>query len=114
MDVFGGSVPAAAVPTPPPRRFGADVRRTERQRQIVLDGMHPLTGGRLHPDAPRDATDAHAAGLRCGSCAHRVLRSAGGKAWPKCRAYHGRYLTNGAATDVRAWWPACPAYDRRP
>lgn len=84
-------------PEPPPR-LSPDRRRTARQRDAIAAGVHPLTGLPLNP----------AAGT-CGSCAHRYLRDR----YPKCDANNGGYETRGPATDVRAWWPACPLHQPR-
>lgn len=75
-----------------PRR-SADRRRTARQRAQVELGVHPLAGTRLRPDLGT-----------CGDCPMRELRSSGGRVYPKCKLGPD---SNGAATDVRAWWPAC-------
>lgn len=108
-DLFGGAVtPTVLANTRPPASDdSAGVRRTKRQIADVAAGRHPLTGGGLNPKAPADARDKQAVGLRCGSCVHRIFQSGHGKTWPKCDAYGAAYLTHGAATDVRAWWPAC-------
>jgi hypothetical protein len=78
--------------------LSADARRTGKQRQAVALGMHPLTKTKTRPDLGT-----------CGSCA---LRSLG--RFPKCtlgadlpNRKAGPYMTRGAATDCRAWWPAC-------
>lgn len=85
----------------------ADRRRTARQHQQVAAGIHPLTGEKTRPDFGT-----------CGTC---VPRSAAFSAqgYPKCtrgaqlgrRPFRaGPYMTHGAATDCRAWWPACPSH----
>jgi hypothetical protein len=96
-----------------------------RQAARIATGVHPLAldGAtiRLHPDA------GAAGGPTCGTCVHRVLMGGHAKDYPKCvfgttvtpippeqQRRHGPTrivtqprVTNGAATDVRAWWPAC-------
>lgn len=65
------------VPAPEPEHLSPDRRRTIRQANAIALGCHPLglaLGATVwfHPDAaPGD--DRAAAGLRCGTCAHRVL-----------------------------------------
>lgn len=106
--------------------ISADRRRTIRQQQDVTNGVHPLTRGPLHPEATTfrhapipgvSAAECHGAepcsGRRdpftCGSCVHRVDMG-----WPKCDANGPKALTHSAATDVRAWWPACMSYEPKP
>lgn len=101
-------------------RLSPDRRRTLRQATDLKAGRHPL-GGRVHKDAaPHDGRQAP--GLRCGSCRFRWLfegPSYGlhGGTFPKCtlgapegEPALGARVTNGAATDCRAWWPACTKY----
>lgn len=100
----------------------ADARRTRRQAEAIAAGYHPLAlvqrGLRLHPDASRDPDDRGDETPRCGDCVFRVLGRWHGRVYGKCafglpdgapldaapRASHS------AATDVRAWWPACTDY----
>lgn len=86
--------PALQLPgTPPPApRTSADRRRTQRQRERVARGIHPLTGGRTFPSAGT-----------CGDCPNRRPQD-GERSWPKCGLWP---VTGGPATDCRAWWPAC-------
>jgi hypothetical protein len=101
----------------PPERLSPDRRRTQRQRAAVDAGRHPLSlvlaGIRVNPDPT----------LTCGNCHFRQPGR-----YPKClygyqqtelppgdyRRRHGAThsvieprATHGAATDTRAWWPAC-------
>lgn len=86
--------------------LSADRRRTLRQRRDLDHGRHPLTRGLLHPDAaPVD--DVSAPGRRCGNCRFRELLSSGNRSWPKCSNPRVGRISASAATDVRAWWPAC-------
>lgn len=104
-----------------------DRRRTERQRQAIRAGSHPLGLALgaflpLHPDAPTDAFDPSSPGARCGDCHFRVLAEHHSRTWPKCtagvpesaitdsggvRLDAAPRVSHGAGTDVRAWWPAC-------
>ncbi|RSD21977.1 DUF6011 domain-containing protein [Amycolatopsis eburnea] len=104
-------------PIPPPRKLSPDRRRTKRQAEAISLGYHPLGVALrvpipLHPAAA--PVDRKAAGLRCGSCLHRVAPHRDtARVYPKCN-FGGdwRRATGGAGTDVRAWWPAC--HDYRP
>lgn len=104
-------------PPPPPASSdpgpSADRRRTLRQAETIAAGRHPLTKGPLHELADLDATSADGQSLpyRCGSCYFRQITDnpfVAGK-YPKCFR-HGAPISGGAATDVRAWWPACEHY----
>jgi len=101
-------------PTPPPARESDGVRRTKRQAALLAAGQHPLTLAlsrplRLHPEAaPYD--DRQAPGRRCGNCA---FRQNNGWGYPKCTFGDGARMSHGAATDVRAFWPACPDHEWR-
>ncbi|WP_062434901.1 hypothetical protein [Herbidospora daliensis] len=101
-------------PPPPPAapKESDGVSRTRRQREALAAGHHPLSlvltrPLRLH-DGAAPADDAHADGHRCGGCAHRTHAAHNGHRYPKCDI-PGRF-SNGAATDCRAWWPACVDY----
>lgn len=112
--LFGGFDPPDPAPAEKPLSAGQAL--TRRQRADVAAGRHPLTGGPLHPDADRHAHVSDRKGLpfTCGSCVHRDPHG-----YPKCylpgpdgKPIRAR-LTHGAATDVRAWWPACLDYTPR-
>lgn len=96
--------------------LSAGRRRTMRQLAMLTAGRHPF-GGRVHPEAaPVD--DRSAPGRRCGNCSHRVLVNGGQRDFPKCllgatAGGDAPRLTHGAATDVRAWWPACTDHVKR-
>ncbi len=88
----------------------ATARRRARQQRVVGAGFHPLTKGRLHPDAiAGDATTP-----TCGSCAfRRPIRGHIGdppKEYPKCTYPAPGRMTRGPGTDVLATWPACLDY----
>lgn len=97
--------------------LSADRRRTLRQAERIADGIHPMTGGPLHELASRhrDAEAPKSDPFTCGSCYFRdSLRYRGGS-YAKCvlgatNDKPGPYMTHSAATDVRAWWPACRDY----
>lgn len=86
---------------------------TGRQARDIREGRHPLTGGALHENADRTAhyADPKSLAYRCGSCVHRVLLRHHDYTYPKCDL---SVMTHGTATDVRAWWPACPQWEAIP
>jgi len=114
---------------PPDPGTSPDRRRTIRQRDAIAGGVHPLglvhRGVRIHPDAPRPTgPGGDEPGPRCGGCVFRQSLGHHDRAYAKCAhgavevartGYPGRPYTtteyprasHGAATDVRAWWPAC-------
>lgn len=101
-------------PVPDPYAgLSADRRRTLRQAEQLGAGRHPLTRRPLHPEAA-PADDRNAPGRRCGNCRFREVLGHHNKAFAKCVWTSGDvplYLSHGAATDVRAWWPACPEHE---
>ncbi|HET6868929.1 MAG TPA: hypothetical protein VFH80_23660 [Solirubrobacteraceae bacterium] len=112
-------------PTPEAEpQLSADRRRTLRQAQYVANGVHPLTRGPLHPLASRhrDADSPKSDPFTCGSCYFREVLRWHARSYAKCvlpnplsgadapadRIYSR--VTHSAASDVRAWWPACRDY----
>jgi hypothetical protein len=109
-----------------PEKLSPDRARTERQRLAIAAGRHPLDAvfpTRRHPDTIRKAyerTDERGRPLTCGTCSHRELMGAGNRTVAKCTAtrHAGEHdsrtvmprATGSAASDVRAWWPACTEY----
>lgn len=89
------------MPQVPDRDPGDDRTRrrswTAHARQLVAEGIHPLTRDRARPDLGT-----------CGECVHRVHVEYHVKRWPKCDLGPN---THGETTDVRAWWPACKRFD---
>lgn len=97
--------------------LSADRSRTLRQAEKIADGIHPLTGGPLHDLASRhrDASAPKDDPFTCGSCYFRESLRWHNGTYAKCSLgttteKAGPYLTHSAATDVRAWWPACRDY----
>lgn len=98
--------------------LSADRRRTLRQAERIADGIHPLTGGPLHELASRhrDASAPKDDPFTCGSCWFRQTFRYHDGSYAKC--YFGvtnedrraPRISHSAATDVRAWWPACRDY----
>jgi hypothetical protein len=82
-------------------------RRRAREAVTIRVGFHPLTRGKLHPDADPGSTSAPT----CGSCRFRrpVERHTGGepKVYPKCFYAYPSRVNHGPGTDVLASWPAC-------
>lgn len=120
LALFDMEPPAAAAPA---EKMSADRRRTLRQLALLDAGCHPLSAVtsrplRLHRDAPPPG-DREAPGPRCGTCRFREqTTSNGNKSFPKClRGWDGNpmheppYASHGAATDCRAWWPACSYWE---
>lgn len=92
----------------------ADRRRTAKIAAGIAAGRHPLSwpivGVLMHPEAGLDGRPgAPAAGPSCGGCAHRRPGR-----YAKCDAFGRAGLTHSAATDVRAWWPGCAAFEEYP
>jgi hypothetical protein len=103
--------------------LSAGQRLTLRQAGYVAAGIHPLTRAPIHPLASRhrDASAPKDDPFTCGSCYFRHVEKYHDKSYPKCllpsaagadqpaRVIYPR-VTNGPASDVRAWWPACRDY----
>ncbi len=97
--------------------LSAGRRLTLRQAEQIADGIHPLTRGPLHALASRhrDADAPKTDPFTCGSCYFREAWRYHGKAFVKCafgvtNEGASPRVSHGPATDVRAWWPACPDY----
>lgn len=86
-------------PSERPEKLSADRRRTQRQRDDVARGVHPLMGGAL-------ATDPEA---KCGNCVHRQVFGHHDRSFPKCDLTS---MSHCAASDCRAWWPGCTRHER--
>lgn len=99
--LFPDLVPIELPDAEPGEKLSADRRRTLRQRADVERGRHPLTGGRLSSEPD----------VRCGNCRFRELFGHHNRSYPKCTRADGLYLTHSAASDVRAWWPACTEHE---
>ena len=104
----GTEIPSATPGLDNGRSAGA--RRTARRLELIRQGRHPLRDMILHESASRDAQPSDTGRLpyRCGSCVHRILSMRGAcGAVPKCDL---TTMSHSEASDVRAWWPACPQY----
>jgi hypothetical protein len=105
-------------------KLSPDRRRVLRQAEAMIRGGHPLAlvsrDVRVHPEADgRNATrdNAKQRPLRCGTCLFREVISSHGRGYPKCMwpgppdrprsPFASPRFSHGAATDIRAWWPAC-------
>lgn len=95
-----------AAPQPPPAGESAGQRLTRKQRERIELGHHPLAnlvpGLRLHPEVRDWQTITEFTGPTCGGCAHRRPGR-----FPKCTRLPDFTDTHSAASDCRAWWPAC-------
>lgn len=87
-------------------------QRTQRRYAAIDAGIHPLTRKPLHPDAPTDAspTDGYLRPYTCGACAHIVKRPKG----YKCGYGDGKRMSDGEATTIFLWLPACTEYEEAP
>lgn len=91
MTLFAGFDPEPVEPMSPGRRL------TARQHADITRGVHPLMHGPLHTDGS----------LTCGTCVHRINGGLRGS-YPKCDL---TTMSHSAASDVRAFWPACPKWE---
>ena len=119
VPLFDGFEPRSAIESEP--GLSAGQRLTVRQAENIAAGVHPLTKGQLHPLASRarDASAPKGDPFTCGSCYFRAVERYHDHSYPKCwlpgpntsadRPTYPR-VTHGAASDVRAWWPACRDY----
>lgn len=112
--------PVADTAVAPMEVLSVDRRRTRRQHAAIANGVHPLglvfPTVRIHPTAGRPSGPADpGTGPTCGTCEFRAaLATRNPRAYPKCVFGPGvRRATHGAATDVRAWWPACADHQTR-
>jgi hypothetical protein len=87
-----------------PEKLSADRRRTKRQKDMLANGIHPVTRLKL----------TETAGATCGNCALRMQFGHRSKTYAKCtlgapegQPHKGPHVTNSAATDCRAWWGGC-------
>lgn len=80
-------------------------RRRSREGRVIGAGFHPLTKGRLHPDAIAGRPGAPT----CGTCRFRQAIRGGDppKQYPKCMYDAPKRITHGPGTDVLASWPGC-------
>jgi hypothetical protein len=128
--LFDGWEPEVREPRPSEdMSLSPGLRLTLRQAEMVTNGVHPLTRGPLHPLASkhRDADAPKDDPFTCGSCYFRNSADYHNRSYAKCwlpgpktgqEIKYGAVtvtvgyprVTHGAASDVRAWWPACPDY----
>jgi len=99
-------------------KLSPDRRRTQRQAEAVAAGRHPL--GLIfpritrHPDTKGQAyspADPKGRDLTCGSCVWRERDEYHGRVYAKCSKDGDRRVTNGAASDLRSWWPGCSDWE---
>ncbi len=114
VPLFEGYEPPEPVPA---SDLSPGRRLTLRQAAMVAAGVHPLTRRRIHLMASkyRDAESPKDDPFTCGSCYFRQTEQYHDRSYPKCwlpGALDNTFpwVTHGPASDVRAWWPACPDY----
>lgn len=97
--------PDIADPPPgePEPKLSAGRRLTLRQRADIDRGIHPLTRDAL---AGNDET--------CGTCRFREPDHYPKCLWRQPGVSGYPFHTFGAATDCRAWWPACNRWEPKP
>lgn len=100
-DLLGGFVVPQVIPVAEGEELSADRRRTARQHADAARGIHPLMRTPVHPDGAR----------LCGNCRFRRLLHGGNRQYPKCIVDDGAHDSHCAASDVRAWWPACGKHE---
>jgi hypothetical protein len=86
-------------PLPPRPEVSADVRRRLRQEELIAAGVHPIGGRRLLVGTSET----------CGKCRFRERGWWHNRVYAKCEKGP---ITHGAATDVKAKWPACVLFER--
>jgi hypothetical protein len=84
---------------PPGDKRGKRRTWTTRARNLIAQGIHPLTRGPARPDLGT-----------CGTCVHWIRADYHERGYRKCAK--GPW-THSEQTDVRGWWPACHRYDPR-
>lgn len=100
-------------------RLPAGERPARLLTSITPSPLHPLstTSGvpiGLHRDAGPLGHSFHL-GLRCGGCAHRQVAppEVSGRQFPKCAVGGWVRASQGVATDVFSYWPACVDFQPR-
>lgn len=92
----------------------------DRQAAKIAAGEHPLS---WVGEVPKRVPLAPAGTGTCGTCVHKMRPAHHGRVYPKCAT--GRFrvpdcsgfrevwprASHSEATDVRAWWPACTAWE---
>lgn len=122
VGMFGDDAPAE-----PAVKLSPDQRRTQRQRQAIANGVHPLglvvPGVSVHLEVLVGGQN-----YTCGDCRFRQLQRHHDTTHPKCTfgarevhrvGYEGKgyqdteypRISRGAGTDVRAYWPACSNFE---
>lgn len=81
---------------PEPEKLSADRARTLRHKTLIANGTHPATLLAIDPNP--DHT--------CGGCVHLERMHWHNGSYLKCPK-HRLGKSHGAASDVRASWPAC-------
>lgn len=84
----------------PPTKLSADARRTQRAREAIAKGRHPLSKLPLANN-----------GRMCGGCLSAFRVDYHNRMYWKCEKVGD---THGGGTDLRKWWPACTAFKAKP
>jgi hypothetical protein len=99
-----------AEPKVPEPKLSADRRRTKRQKDMLANGVHPITRQPL----------STVEGATCGTCALRHQFGHRNKTYAKCtlgapdsQPQLGPHVTRSASSDVRAWWTACLSWQTK-
>lgn len=87
--------------------MSATRRLTERNRDLLRDGVHPATHRKLLK------VEEDGRQWTCGACKFACHMSAGNKTFWKCEK-HRLGITGSTASDVRRSWPACELWEERP
>jgi hypothetical protein len=80
----------------PEEQLSYDRRLTIRRREMLDNGVHPITHTALADN-----------GETCGSCANHVVQGGTAGRYHKCRLNN----TGGPLTDLRVSWPACTRWE---
>lgn len=82
---------------PEPPKLSADQRRTLAAKRKIDKGIHPANGLKIIRN-----------GEKCGTCEHIVHQGGTAGSYLKCDLGS---MSRGPASDIRAWWPACPQWE---
>lgn len=121
QDALFDSEPYAAEGQADLTGLSPDRRRTVRQSVAIELGQHPLAlaVGPLvllgdNPKVEPYMGEGKAWwAKRCGNCQFRGVFGHHDRTYGKCTYDEPARMSHGAATDCRAWWPACTDYQPR-
>lgn len=85
--------------------MSATRRLTERNRDLLRDGVHPATHRKLL------VIEEGAKQWTCGGCKYaRKINPGGDRSFWKCER-HRLGMSHSAASDIRVSWPACALFE---